>query len=110
MWNLYIHNADFLARGLVIVKAAKILARDQRVAFAVLLTFRFEDRTKSGATLLQVGRNYLEMEFLLFAAILKLNRKLRGLDTATLEDAEQKRLGRVLRRTRKRIELALAAI
>lgn len=44
------------------------------------------------------------------AAARRLNRKLRTLDASALEDAEQKRLGRVLRRTRKRIELALASI
>ena len=44
------------------------------------------------------------------AAARRLNRKLRGLDASALEEKEQKRLGRVLRRTRKRIELALASI
>jgi len=44
------------------------------------------------------------------AAARRLNRKLRGLDASVLEEKEQKRLGRVLRRTRKRIELALASM
>jgi len=44
------------------------------------------------------------------AAARRLNRKLRGLDASALEEKEQKRLGRVLRRTRKRIELALASM
>jgi ParB family transcriptional regulator, chromosome partitioning protein len=43
------------------------------------------------------------------AAARRLNRKLRGLDTSALDETERKRLGRVLRRTRKRIELALAS-
>jgi len=44
------------------------------------------------------------------AAARRLNRKLRGLDTATLDEAERKRLGRVLRRTRKRVEATLGAL
>ena len=44
------------------------------------------------------------------AAARRLNRKLRGLDAATLDEAERKRLGRVLRRTRKRVEATLGAL
>jgi ParB family transcriptional regulator, chromosome partitioning protein len=44
------------------------------------------------------------------AAARRLNRKLRGLDVSTFEEAERKRLGRVLRRTRKRVESALASL
>ena len=44
------------------------------------------------------------------AAARRLNRKLRGLDAKAVGEDEQKRLGRVLRRTRKRVEIALALI
>lgn len=43
------------------------------------------------------------------AAARRLNRKLRGLNTVALDDPERKRLARVLRRTRKRVEAALAS-
>jgi len=42
------------------------------------------------------------------AAARRLNRKLRGCDVTAMEDETKKRLGRVLRRTRRRVELALA--
>jgi ParB family transcriptional regulator, chromosome partitioning protein len=44
------------------------------------------------------------------AAARRLNRKLRGLDVSLLEEAERKRLGRVLRRTRKRVEATLVSL
>ena len=45
------------------------------------------------------------------AAARRLNRKLRTLDIAILDDEQQrKKLARVLRRTRKRVESALAAL
>ncbi len=44
------------------------------------------------------------------AAARRLNRKLRGLDPSALDQPEQKRLARVLRRTRKRVEQALSAL
>ena len=44
------------------------------------------------------------------ASARRLNRKLRVLDVTVLDDAERKRLARVLRRTRKRVDLALASI
>ena len=40
----------------------------------------------------------------------RLNRKLGNLDPSVVGDDVQKKLGRVLRRTRKRIEAALAAL
>lgn len=44
------------------------------------------------------------------AAARRLNRKLRGFDVQTVGEADRKRLGRVLRRTRKRVDLALAVV
>ena len=44
------------------------------------------------------------------AAARRLNRKLRGFNLEGLSDAERLKLGRVLRRTRKRVELLLAAV
>ena len=44
----------------------------------------------------------------IMSAARRLNRKLRGLDPETIREDERKRMGRVLRRTRKRVEMALA--
>jgi ParB family chromosome partitioning protein len=44
------------------------------------------------------------------AAARRLNRRLRGCDVHAIGEADRKKLGRVLRRTRKRVELALASL
>jgi ParB family chromosome partitioning protein len=44
----------------------------------------------------------------IMSAARRLNRKLRGLDPEAICEDERRRLGRVLRRTRKRVEMALA--
>ncbi|MBI3771004.1 MAG: ParB/RepB/Spo0J family partition protein [Deltaproteobacteria bacterium] len=73
----------------------------RRVKLANLSVHKFRESRQAGKP--QSGADVM-------AAARRLNRKLRGLDASALVEAEQKRLGRVLRRTRKRIELVLAAI
>ncbi|MGH6894669.1 MAG: ParB/RepB/Spo0J family partition protein [Dongiaceae bacterium] len=46
----------------------------------------------------------------IMAAARRLNRKLRGFEASALEEDERKRVGRVLRRTRKRVEIALGLL
>jgi hypothetical protein len=83
--NLHIYDADALPRRLVVVETAEIFACDQRVPFAVFLTFRFEDGANcSAALLLQPGGKNFELDFLLFSAMRETNRRLRGLRALTI--------------------------
>ncbi len=52
MRRLHVHHAHALHRRLVIVKAAQIFPRHQRVAFAKLLTARFQHRPNLRSTFL----------------------------------------------------------
>ena len=69
MRRLYVNNADFLACRLVVVKATKIFAGDEGIAFAVFFAFVLQDGADRGTALLQVGWDDFEMELLLFSAL-----------------------------------------
>ena len=52
--DLHIDDADLLPRWLVVVEAAQIFTRDERVSLAVFLAFGFKDGTQRRASLLQI--------------------------------------------------------
>src|SRR5215472_10457097 len=67
MGNLYIDDADSLARGLVVVKAAEIVAVDERVSLAISVTPGLEYGMDRCASRLDVRGKDLEVDLLLFS-------------------------------------------
>src|SRR5215831_1400821 len=76
--NLHIDDADALACGLIVVKAAQIFAGDKGVTFAVFFAVRFEDGADRGTARLQSGRNDLEWNLLLFSPVREVYRGFSG--------------------------------
>lgn len=74
----------------------------RRVKLANLSVHRFRESRETSNAAAGAGE--------LMAAARRLNRKLRDFEVANLEEADAKRLGRVLRRTRKRVEQMLTRL
>lgn len=74
----------------------------RRVKLANLSVHKFRESRESSNLTASAGE--------LMAAARRLNRKLRDFDAAAIDDMEKKRVGRVLRRTRKRVEGLLARL
>ena len=81
---------------------AAMLRLWRRVKLANLSVHRFRESQRPQGGMVVAAE--------LMAAARRLNRKLRVFDSSTLQDPDRKRLTRVLRRTRKRVESALASI
>src|SRR5579871_6515033 len=71
MRDFDIDDADALPSRLVIVDAAKIISRDERVPFAVFAAFGIENRADREALLLEFGREYFERKILFLSAMLE---------------------------------------
>jgi len=102
-----VHRYPTISREILMAIArqgseADMLKLWRRVKLANLSVHKFRQSCHPDNASVGAGR--------IMAAARRLNRKLRGLDAKALGEDERKRLGRVLRRTHKRVELALALI
>ena len=68
-----------MPRRLVIIKAAQVFARDQRISLAVFLAVRFQNRPHRDAPFLQAAGEYFELEVFFLPAFLEVHRQLCGL-------------------------------
>ena len=80
-----IHDAHALSCRLIIVEAAEIFARHQRVSLGIFLAIRIQDCANRRSLLLQIRSEYLELKILLFSAFFEVDRKLCRLIKAYLE-------------------------
>jgi len=102
-----IHRHPSISREILMAIArqpseADMLKLWRRVKLANLSVHKFRE-SRTPATVATTASDIM-------AAARRLNRKLRTLDAAAVADEQRKKLARVLRRTRKRVEAGLAAL